>query len=548
MKELILTVCPRPNLLNQIQKAAASVENMTSAENEDTFPHGPAAVVVDRQQLSPSELAELREACAELARQVSRVAQIQDDIRHHRDADKKRKKEKSRTKKSSQTRTAKSEPQPLSSRHREDADWPSAPPPYSHVPVHAAAGFRNTAGQKTRLSTQDADMTDPDPLALARMPSRMKPRSQGDPVHQPARMSANVGRRPVTAAAASADHPGGWPDRSNSTSRTGTTLDQPSTRLSSWSSPADERKSSPGGHRRSDRILLDRPATSAAGVAAKTWRMQELAHRRPEVSSGRTTGPGSRVSTSYKTTGTERPASRAGTIAGSVKDTIRDYIRPRPSSDTTHIAPPARSEHRSRGVHGRVGPECQGSGSNWWRGSATGSRRSWSSFRNGKSADDGPCPSGTDESPNLNRDLPALPGLDQYREKKPNATHVAQLMRAERAPPRTTSEPPGEPRDAFTDAMHRHLIEAERIRHEEAVQRAMEDRMRHHTRMASATFGLYARQKEHAARKRATVAAAAAASAFSSTHVRDAPTVPAAPSRKRGLRDRLSRILPRGRK
>lgn len=543
MNELALTVCPRPNnLLNQIQMAAASaasVEKTTPAVNDDACSHDPPAIVVDRQQLSPNELGELREACNELSRQVSRAAQIQEELRHHRDADKKRKKgKKQRAKKSpQQTRPSKSEPRLLNARDRE---WAKDPPPYNRAPVHAAAGFRNTASQKIPLSMQGADVTDSDPLGLIRMPSRMQPRSQGGPVHQPARISTNVGRRPVTAAAASGDHP----DRSNSTSRTGTTWDQPSTRLSSWSSPADERKSSPGSHRVSDRmVLLDRPSTCAAGVAAKTWRMQELAHRRPETISGRTTGPGSRGSTSYKPTGTDRPGSRAGTIAGSVKDTIRDYIRPRPSSDTTHIAPPIRSENRFRGAHGQAGPECQGSGNRWWRGSATGSRRTWSSFRNDKSDGEGPGPSGTEGSANLNRELPALPGLDQYREKKPNVTHVAQLMRAERGPMRTTSTLPGEPRDGSPDAMHRHLIESERTRHAEAVHRAMEERMRHHTRMASATIGLFAQEKELAARKRATAAASAALAAIS---VHDVPTVPAAPSRKRGLRDRLSRIWHRG--
>lgn len=543
MNEILLTVCPRPNLLNLIQKTAASVEDMSSVENYDGSTHqNPPPPAMDRQELSPNALAELRDACTVLARDVSIAAQILEDSRNRRESNTKPKKEENSAKQSSHTRTSKSESQGRSSRRRDDSNLVSDPPPYTrgpyvpciYVPVSATTSVRSTTSHKNLLSTQDANVIDPDPLALVRMP---KSRGQVNPVHQAARLGPNVLGRPVTSAGVSGDHLGSSLDASHYTSRTATTFDQPSTRLSSWSSPANERKSSPGSNYVSEQISPDRLSTSAAGVAAKTWMMQELAHRRPEPSSGRTAvRPGSSGVTPYKNAGTDRPGSRAGTIAGNVKDTIRDYMRPRPSSDTVHTT---RSETYLARVNSRRGQESHGGGTNWWRGSGLGSGKNWSSFRNTKTDDE--CPSGTEGSPNLNRELPALPGLDQYRERKPSATHVAQLMRAERATPKKTSEPP---RHGQNPINHKALVESENIRHKEAVQQAMEDRMRHHTRMASATFGLYARQKEHAARKRAQAATAMKTSP--STQIQDVPTVPAVPNRPRGLRNRVSRFLGRG--
>lgn len=141
--------------------------------------------------------------------------------------------------------------------------------------------------------------------------------------------------------------------------------------------------------------------------------------------------------------------------------------------------------------------------------------------------------------PNLNRALPALPSLDQYRERKPSATHIAQLMRTGRATPTPATEPR---RRAHESINHEALIEAERVRHHVAVRKAVEDRMRHHTRMASVTFGFYAPQKKYGTRKRGDAVPPARLSP--TTKVPDTQSVPAAPNRKPGLRHRLSRFLP----
>ena len=473
---------------------------MSIVEANSQSSHNLAWLPVDRQELSPTDLAELRAACGLLARQVSIAAQALEDARNRRESNVKPKKGKNSSKHSSQITTSKTESQGRSARRRDDDTRESPLPPSKsvapgeYVPVGAAMRLGNVATLINRLPTPSVDVIDPDPLALCRVP---KSRCQVNPVHLDTRISPDLRGRPATSAGVSSDHWASSHDTSRHTSQTATTLDQPSTRLTSWSSPATERKSSPGSNCVSEQISPHRLSSSAAGVAAKTWMMQELAHRQAHSSDRQTVRPGSCGSTPYKPAGTERPGSRAGAI----KDTLRDYIRSRPSSDTVRST--TRSETYLRRFDSRRGQESHGGGSNWWRGSGFGHGKSWHSFRNAKANEDGS--PGTEIPPNLNRELPALPGLDQYRARKSNATHVAQLMRPQSAVVKPTGEPP---RSAPT-AVGQHpiadaaLAETERVRHEEFVQRTMEDRMRHHTRMASANFGLSAQQKEHAARKRA---------------------------------------------
>lgn len=566
MNAAVVTACPRRNLLNPIQKIAASVEDISSMEASSHPGHNLTPLPVDRQELSPSELAELRDACAVLARQVSIAAQALEDSRNRRESNRKPKKEKNAPKQSSQTRTSQTEPQGRSSRRRDDGTHASPlPPSKSHAPVgYVPVSPTNKVSSSSvdrhanRLSTQGADGIDPDPLALVRVP---KSKCQVNPVH----LSSDRLGRPVTSPGASGDHLASSLDTtSHYTSQTATTLDQPSTRLSSWSSPANERKSSPGSNCVSEQISPHRLSSSAAGVAAKTWMMQELSHCQASSSGGRTVRPGSCGPTPYRTAGTDRPGSRAGTI----KDTLRDYIRSRPSSDGVHAS--ARSDSTNlRRFDSRRGQESHGGGSNWWRGSGLGSGKGRNSFRLVKADEAGPASGTEGSSPNLNRELPALPGLDQYRERKPSATHVAQLMRpkpamtvkptGEQQAPPPPPPPPPPPQHGQTSAGGANPIpdparvESERTRHQEAVQRAMEDRMRHHTRMASATFGLYARQKAHAARKRAQTTAMESSpprrllGTQGREKSKEVPMpVPASNRASGGFRNRVSRFLGRG--
>ena len=545
MNETISTAYPQPNWLSSIQKTAASVEEISPMEANSNLGHIPAPLPVDRQELSPSDLAELRDACGGLARQVSMAAQALEDARNRRESTAKPKKGKNSGKHSAHPSSSKSDSQGRCARgHDDNAHGLPLPSSRFHAPGDCVPGgpalrSGNVASQIDRLSALGADGIDADSLALCRVP---KSRCQVNPVHLETRISLDLRGRPATSAGVSRDHFAASQDTSRYTSQTATTLDQPSTRLSSWSSPANERKSSPGSNGVSEQISPHRGSASAAGVAAHTWMMQERSHRQAHASDRRTVRPGSCGATPYKPAGTDRPGSRAGTI----KDTLRDYIRPRPSSATHDLT--ARSETTLRRFDSRRGQESHGGGSNWWRGSGRGTGKSGHSFRNAKADAEGPSEIGT--SPNLNRELPALPGLHQYRERTANATHVAQLMRPKSAAVPPTGEParPGPTALGPTPIPDPARVEAERIRHQEAVQRAMEDRMRHHTRMASATFELYTRQIEHAASKRAQ----ARGMPSSSAEMKRAPEAQHVlifsdhqPKKPQGFRNRMSRLLRR---
>lgn len=512
---------------------------MSVVEANGHSSHNLTWLPVDRQELSPTDLAELRDACGLLARQVSIAAQALEDARNRRESNVKPKKGKNSGKHSSQTTTSKTESQGRSTRRR-DGDIHESPLPPSksvapgeYVPVGAAMRLGNVATLINRLPTPSVDVIDSDPLALCRVP---KSRCQVNPVHLDTRISLDLLGRPATSAGISRDHVASSHDTSRYTSQTATTSDQPSTRLSSWSSPATERKSSPGSNCVSEQISPHRLSSSAAGVATKTWMMQELAHRQAHSSDRRPVRPGSCGSTTTsKPAGTERPGSRAGAI----KDTLRDYIRSRPSSDTV------RSETYLRRFDSRRGQESHGGGSNWWRGSGFGHGKSWHSFRNVKANEEGL--SGTEISPNLNRELPALPGLDRYRARKSNATHVAQLMRPQSAVVKPTGEPPR----LVPTAVGQHpipdaaLAETERVRHEESVQRTMEDRMRHHTRMASATFGQYAQQKEHVRKRAQTTGMPLSTLEMQGPDAQKVLIFSDRQQQPRGFRNRMSRFLRR---
>lgn len=146
--------------------------------------------------------------------------------------------------------------------------------------------------------------------------------------------------------------------------------------------------------------------------------------------SGRAARPGSKASKRSRRWGGdgdsdyERPLSRAGSISESIRSGISHYIRPRTSQDNmrsgrSSASGLSRSQSQSSTTSRR-------SSNGWWRG---GLRRkgSWSSFRSTKPDQDEPSKLRKNGEPNLNRPLPALPGLDQYKETK---THIGQLMKA----------------------------------------------------------------------------------------------------------------------
>lgn len=499
--------------------AVAIEEDFNAAGNVDSRPGSPTPSLVDCQVLSLSELGALRQACTELALHIDPLGYNQDGSRNQ-DSSAKRKK-----------RWNRSEHTQWVSQRCHDSDREAGSMPDSYGPNKPRPSVKT---QSTKTDMNSCDAFQPGPGFIP-----------GDPL---TKVSANVPAPPVMSVGPCGGHQGSSIDASNTT-----TLVQSSTAFSSLGSPANGKKSSPGGHRNS------RPLGSGVAESSIT---QESSRRRPQPVQS---------SWSYQSHGTDRPESRMGSISESIIWSIRDYIRPRPSSDATLTR---RSETNWLGAGKRWCPESQGAGTNWWREPEVGNKRSGSSFRNGKSGEEGQRKPGKHGAPNLNRELPALPALDQYRERKPGATHIAQLMRSDRVSPYGKAERArnlrtalraeraldraiaegglsrcGAERAQYEMAEKRYqegvdgvFVESERVRHEQAMQRVMEERMKHHTRMASAPSGLPAwRQSLVMTNHRATMPA------LSLKRTARDPNGAASKDEKNGLRGRVSRLFHPGR-
>lgn len=295
--------------------------------------------------------------------------------------------------------------------------------PISLVPANEASGFKSISDEQKkqfRKSLQPASTTAPKPLEQRQrsISHTNRPRtSQGeDPILQ---IRAALDSRPKTSAAACIDYEGPSTGTSSSTSRTNTTYDgvKSSTAFTSIAQTPAKRKSTNSNTRVSEQVLRDGHAASLADAAAKQWMAHELARRRGESFSNSLARAPSH--SSVQQADSQRPPSRSGSIT----EHIRDYIRPRQSIDSLRSR---RSEEPSR-------PPSRGSTgkASWWRGGGLRRKDSRSSFRNGNRQED-------DEQfyrgPDLNRSLPPLPSLDQYREQKAAQMHISQLMRAQTQP------------------------------------------------------------------------------------------------------------------
>ena len=428
-------------------------------------PVSPLPFLIERPKLPPQVLAELHLACAKIVQATCPASQDYDDVvecqvRNWEQAQKKA------GLKSDKGSSLVSNPY---QRRRREAD-PLPGQATRPINGHESISSRNALNRKDSYPQATFE-----PLEPTHTTASHKSRSQHhlpvteDPIHQ---IRSQLHVRPKTSAAACIDYNGPTiqsTGTSSSTTRTNTTYDghRASTGLTSTNmTPANRKSASSAQHKNQD---ASRTA-SMADATAKAFMAAELARRRtepaPPTNSFR---PPSRSSIRQGELST-RPTSRAG----SIRENIRDYIRPRASIETN------RSERSlSRSESG----QSLSKGGSWWRGTGIRRRGSWSSFRSAKPDDDADT-LGKEKGVDLNRALPALPGLDQYQEKKA-PMHISQLMRSSKKPPAKQEETHGEgpdrrPRTAVIghNGIKRHLTHSqERQRHVD-LSRCVEEKMR----------------------------------------------------------------------
>ncbi|KAL9635974.1 MAG: hypothetical protein Q9164_003126 [Protoblastenia rupestris] len=180
-----------------------------------------------------------------------------------------------------------------------------------------------------------------------------------------------------------------------------------------------------------------RPSEGESYSSSMKEEIQELARRKAdEYVAKHGQRPPSRTSklsrmTSSSDLNNGRPGSRAGSLASSIAGGISNYIRGTGNSmDSTRSGRSSslgfsRSQSRSSSRSRRS--SFSGTGG-WWRNGGLRRKGSWASFRSGGGDGEGRERNRLRKNgePNLNRPLPALPGLDQYKETK---THIGQLVK-----------------------------------------------------------------------------------------------------------------------
>jgi len=272
--------------------------------------------------------------------------------------------------------------------------------------------------------------------------SRPRQREAADPALRQIRDSIHA--RPKTSAAACVDYAGPSGSSSKSTTRSHTEYENhgrpTSTAMTSAIiTPGDEkrntysRRPSNASYQASyQESYQDSEQEEAMSPHAKAWNQHKVALRAAEEkyqNSGWAARPGSRASKRSFRRGSDndssRPLSRAGSIAESITSSINSYIRPRASQDSMRSGYSSASGLSKS--HSRSSSMSRRSSNGWWRGAGLRRKGSWSSFRSARPDNDEPSKSKKNGEPNLNRPLPALPGLDQYKEAK---THIGQLMKS----------------------------------------------------------------------------------------------------------------------
>lgn len=178
-------------------------------------------------------------------------------------------------------------------------------------------------------------------------------------------------------------------------------------------------------------MAVDQTAVSLADAAAAEWMREELERRRfqaYEMDRGRTRQPPpSRASNS-------RMESRASSRGRSIRAGITEYFRPSSRQSLSRSSSRGSMRPASRASRASEDGSERPSSSHGWR--SWGFQRKDSSRSNSRpgSSRGRSETRGRDDSKkelNLNRELPPLPSLDQYKEEKPSTggTHIAALMR-----------------------------------------------------------------------------------------------------------------------
>lgn len=426
---IILDVRQNIVLIHCNQKTVASEESSPAeASAIDSPPHSPSPSETERPEFSSDIIAQLRQSCAVIVQET--YPQGLEDLPDHHETLRRLNEEHERQRKIAAARSShiqiKPEIQRLSSgRPRVEIVPDSHKSSARYTPQNAAANVELIFGGRKPVSAPKSHEISP------KLPGSVKQEKKANTHHafvdqiskiraaEHAAHSTSLDRTTTVPSSPSADSSA---VTSRSTTTYGGVAQTISTGLSSLATtPANPHRNST---RYSEQTLPNGSQKDLHDASGKARMSQEISGRRAGFAEITKAKAASRFS--LKQRDPERPSSRAGAIAGSIADGVKDYIRPRRSNDMLRPKEPATISRRgsSDTLNSRI-KDC-----GWWRTSSL-----MRNDRDGTSRVpplqhvEGACSSGPDRSLDLNRALPPLPSLSQYREKRTGPKHIAQLMR-----------------------------------------------------------------------------------------------------------------------
>lgn len=425
---IILNVRKNLVLIHSNQKTVVSEESSPAeASFIDSPPCSPSPSETERRELPSNIISQLRQSCAVIVQETG--PQGLDDLPNHNETLRKLNEEYEKQKKTAAARSShihiKPEIKQISSgRPRVEIVPDSHKSSARYTPHNAAANVELIFGGRKQVSAPKFHEISPE-LSNAVKGEKI-PNTHHAFVDQISKIraahSSNLDR---TTAASSSPSANSSAATSRSTTTYGGFAQTVSTGLSSLATtPADPHRSS---IRHSEQGLPNGSPKDLHDASGNARTSQEISGRRAGYAEV-TKAKKSTCRFSLKQKGPERPSSRAGAIAGSIADGVKDYIRPRRSNDILRPEVPATALPR-RGSCDTL--ESRKIDYSWWRASNL--------MRNDR---DGTSPvpplqqvegaigsSRQEGSLDLNRALPPLPSLSEYKEKKAGPKHIAQLMR-----------------------------------------------------------------------------------------------------------------------
>lgn len=428
---IILNVRKNLVLIHSNQKTVVSEESSPAeASSIDSPPCSPSPSETERRELPSNILSQLRQSCAIIVQEL--CPQGLDDLPNHNETLRRLNDEHEKQKKTAAARSSHVQIKPgiqqiSSGRTRVEIVPDSHKSSARYTPQSAAANIELIFGGRKQVSAPKFHQISPE-LSDAVKEEKI-PNTHHAFVDQISKIrAAHSSILDRTTAASSGPSANSSAATSRSTTTYGGFAQTVSTGLSSLATtPADPHRSS---IRHSEQGFSNGSPKDLHDTSGKARTAQEISGRRAGYAEA-IKAKKSACRFSLKQKGPEvpeRPSSRAGPIAGSIADGVKNYIRPRRSNDILRPKVPATALPR-RGSCDTL--ESRKIDYSWWRASnlMRNDRDGTSPVPPLQQVEGATGSSRQDGSLDLNRALPPLPSLSEYKEKKAGPKHIAQLMR-----------------------------------------------------------------------------------------------------------------------